>query len=421
MNRWTRWAALAGAVVTLAVFLLAQRQSIQVSYAESPSGPGIVEGAAGELTGATVPTVEAMTALVAKDPVVRLPGSVARWDEARVRAAIGTTGTRILVAPPGLAKADQTRVRDVKNATIRVLGTAVTGGMYAVSGNAPGDWRGPFATGDITNRLLVLIAALTDQPKPVTSDPVSRREPTAAEIAEVEAATRIDTTSAAFPGAPLRIVELPRQPYGEPMPRYGPALARLHPDTPILVVYGNWIEYDGPNAAEFTDVATASFYGQFDERLSTYAYPAANVLTAYLGRVTDIRYAGLFDRPLPYQPLDPLRVTLPALPFLFAACVLAFLVLSVLATRRPPRSRAVGVPARLATLTSLAVEMSLLEHTADPALTRGITQLGAARDALAADLPDQHVGELLDAAESELDDCARRLPFRGFRPSEYRS
>jgi len=215
-------------------------------------------------------------------------------------------------------------------------------------------------------------------------------------------------------------VTVPAQPIGRPLPHYGPALARLYPDTPILVVYGDWVEYDGPHAADFADVATASFYGQFGDRLSEYAYSQPTVLNAFLARVADVRYAGLFDRPLPYQPFDPVRVTLPALPWVFAAGVLIFLVLSVRSARRPPVVRRAGTPARLAALSALAVEMSLLtDRASDPALTRGITALTAARDALGDDLPDSHVRDLLATAESELDDAARGLPFPGFRPEDY--
>ncbi|WP_243640019.1 hypothetical protein [Micromonospora sp. MW-13] len=92
-----------------------------------------------------------MTALVAADPVVRLPGSVARWNEQRVREAIGNQQVRILVAPPGLDKDVRDRVRDVKNATLRVIGTEVSGGLYqAVADDLPG-WRAQFATGDVTD------------------------------------------------------------------------------------------------------------------------------------------------------------------------------------------------------------------------------------------------------------------------------
>lgn len=418
--RSLRWVALLAAVAALIVFLVAQRRTTQVSYATSPASAAIPEGSAGELSGATVPSVDQMTAMVRAEPVVRLPGSVARWDEARVRAAIGAADTRILVAPPGLSKADIDKVYDVDAATIRIIGTQVTGGIYQVSGSAPVDWRPQFATDDVTSPLLALIAGLADKPQPASLDLLKRRDPTAAETARVAAGARRITGSAAFPGSAVLEVTLPLQPIGQAMPRYGPALARLYPDTPIVVAYGDWIEYDGPHAAEFADVAAASFYGQFSDRLSRYAYPQQTVLNAYLARVADVRYAGLFDRPLPYERFDPLRVTLPALPWVFAACVLIFLALSVRSVRRPPAVRRAGTPARLAALSALAMEMSLLtDRASDPALTRGITALTAARGALDDGLPDQHVRDLLATAESELDAAARELPFRGFRPEDY--
>jgi hypothetical protein len=418
-----RWVFLLAAAASLIVFLIAQRQTTHVSYAESPATANVPE--AGEVRGATVPTVEQMTALVKANPVVRLEGSVAHWDEARVRAAIlsagsGATGTRILVAPPGLPEAEQDKVRDVDAATIRILGTEVSGGIYQVSGTAAADWRPQFATGDVTAQLLTLIAGLADQPLPSSPDLLQRRDPSPAETAALAAGARRITGSAAFPGASVLVVTLPQQPIGKPMPRYGPALARLYPDTPIVVVYGDWIEYDGPSAAEFADVASASFYGQFGDRLSSYAYSQQTVLNAYLARVADVRYAGLFDRPLPYRPFDPLRVTLPALPWVFAVCVLIFLALSVRSMRRPPAVRRAGTPARLAALSALAVEMSLLtDRAGDPALIRGIAALTAARGALDDDLADSHVRDLLATAESELDDAARTLPFTGFRPEDY--
>jgi hypothetical protein len=148
------------------------------------------------------------------------------------------------------------------------------------------------------------------------------------------------------------------------------------------------------------------------------------VLGVYLAAVTDVRYAGLFDRPLPFRPFDPLRVALPALPWLFAACVVAFLVLSA-TTLAPPRPAAAGpaaggVPARLAALSALAVEVSGLTGAAeDPALTRAITRLGAARTALGDGLPDAHVHGLLADAERDLDRVGRLVGVPGYRPADY--
>lgn len=429
-----RWTSLAVAVGVLLIFLVAQRQSIDVSYATSPSTSTRIEQPVGEPAEVTVPSVEAMTAMVGADDVVRLPGAIAFWDEDRIRAAAGTSPVRILAAPPGLDKAERGRVNDVENASITIVGTQVSGGSYQVVGSVPADWRAQFAAGDVTGLLLTLIAALRDQPDPADFDPVTRREPTSAELQPVIADLRRtgvhlgrgatltgvpDQALTAFPGRRVRYVALPQQPAGEPLPRYGPALAAQFPDTPIVVMYGSWIEYDGPDAAEFADLAAATFYGRFGDLLSRSVYPQRNVLATYLNGVTDVRFAGLFDRPLPYRPLDPLRVALPALPWLFAACVAAFLILSVRSARRPRAGKAIGTPARLAGLTGLAVEMSVLtQPESEPGLTRGITKLMAARDALDDNLPDDHVGALLDDAETELDEAARLLPFPGYRPAD---
>lgn len=210
-------------------------------------------------------------------------------------------------------------------------------------------------------------------------------------------------------------VALPRQPAAEPLPDYGTALTALFPDRPLVVMYGDWIEYHGPHAADFADVAAASFYGQFGERLSRYAYPQRNVLGAYLARVTDLRYAGVFDRPLPYQPFDPVRVALPALPWIFAACAVVFLVLSARAFR--PRRRPSSARVRLAGLTALAIEVSGLSDA--PALTRAIATLQSAREALDKRLPDKHVTALLDDASGELAQVAKALRRREYQPAVY--
>jgi hypothetical protein len=428
-TRWLRWASLGLAVLVLVVFLVAQRQSVDVSYGRSPSSANpVAEGSAGELSDATVPSVEEMTALVRADPVVRLPGSVARWDEDRVRAVIGDV--RILVAPPGLDEAERGRVRDVEAAAIRVIGTSVTGEGYQSSSDDLPSWRAQFATGDVTDLLITLAAEVNKRPTPESVDLLRWREPTAAELDPVAAdlratglhlgagATLTDVpkaAEAAFPDGAL-YVALPRQPFGEPLPRYGPALTALFPDRPIVVLYGDWIEYHGPHAEDFTDVVAASFYSQAADRIGTYAYPQGNVLHAYLNRVTDVRYAGLFDRPLPYLPLDPLRVALPALPWLFAGCAVVFLVLSANSLRRKADART-GTPARLAGLTALAIEVSALSR--DPSLVRGMAKLRAAGEALTENLPDAHVRTLLDDAATELDTTAKALGRQDYRSDVY--
>lgn len=433
-----RWAALAVAAALLVVFLLAQRQSIEVSYGRPPdpaADPGSSDSPG--RSDATVPSVEQMTAMVAAAPVVRLPGAIAHYDEQRVREAAGDEPVRVLIAPPGLDDDERDRVGDVDNATVRIVGTEVSGGIYQASSSTLAEWRAEFATGDVTASMVALLAGLRDRPPlpAPEADPVARRAPTAAELAavlpglrraglHVAAGATLDrlppnAAAAAFPDTRAVYLALPQQPYGEPVPRYGPALAAALPDTPVVVLYGSWIEYDGPQQADFAELAAASYYGQFGDLLSRSAYPQRNVLGAYLNRVADVRYAGLFERPLPYRPLDPLRVALPALPWLFAACVLAFLVLSVTGTRRRA-PRPTHVPARLAGLTALALDLSAVTGR-DAALTRGITTLTAAADAVDEKLPDRHVRSLLDRAEAELDEAARRSPYPGYRPADHLS
>ncbi|AOS64029.1 hypothetical protein [Actinoalloteichus hymeniacidonis] len=446
-----RWGVLLLGLAVLAVFLFAQVQSVDVSYGQSPSeeSPDYEEGSAGELSGATVPTVSEMEDMLADEPVVRLPGAVAYWDTEQVAAAIGDDDVRIIVAPPGLDDSAREAVRQVNrdpeldDLTVRIIGTEITGSSWQASNNNAEDWRDQYVTGDVTTLLVTMISKLRDVERPESESVFAWREPTDVEISEVLA--ELDATGAyiaddatldevpirtaglAFPDAEPLYVMLPPQQFGEPVPRYAPAVAESFPDRPVIVMYGSWPEYAGPDAEEFADLAVGSMFGQLDYRLSRYDYPQDNVLGSYLNRITDIRYAGLFDRPLPYQPLDPLRVALPALPWVFAVCVLAFLVLSIRtvgsfnqAPRRTAERRLVGPPARLAGLTALAIEISgLTDGASNPALTRAITRIQAAQRGLSGKLPLRSVHRELDVAETELDEAARLLGRPEYRPGLY--
>ena len=428
-----RWAFLAAAVVIVVVFLLAQRQTtVDVSYARSPAGKSTVpEGSAGELTDSDLPSADELTDMLRAERIVRLPGAIAYWDEKMVDDAIGDADIRILVTPPGLSKEQREQVNSVENATIRVIGTDVTGTLYGASSDDNAGWRAQFATGDVTSLLLTIIASEREQELPADIDLFQWRAPTAAELAPVVEDVRADrlhvadgatlksipdSAETAFPGGKALFAAFPQQPGGEPVPEYGAALAEEFPDTPIVVMYGSWAEYYGPNAESFSDIVAAGVYNRFGGRLASYAYPQGNVLGVYLNQVTNVRYAGLFERPLPFQPFDPLRVALPALPWLFAVCVLVFLAMSVRALRGPGSGPS-HAPARLAALTTLAIEMSGLSR--DPALVRALGKIEEARTSVAEDLPAPHVKRLLDSAESELDAAARALGRADYRPANY--
>jgi hypothetical protein len=425
------WLLVVAAIVIQVVFLVAQRQTVDVRYGLSNVGASVPEAPAT----VSLPSVQQLKAMVAANPVVRLPGSVAVWDESQVVGAASDTDVRILVAPPGLTADQRQRLHEVDNATIEVIGTWVTNRSVVAVPDTADEWRDQFGRNDVTALLVSLLNLRRQTRATATGD--AWRTPTDAELAPVVAALRVrgfyaapgttvpdvpaSASRRAFDSDAVRYVVLPVQPRDAAVPEFGPALTRLFPDTPIVVMVGNWIRYYGPHAADFADVAGAAFFGHVAGTLARNSYRQADVLTAYLDEVADVRYAGLFDRPLPYQPLDPLRVALPALPWLFAACVVAFLALSVRSLLRAPvTARRTGSPARLAGLTALAVEVSAVTgRSADPALTRAIAMLVAARAAMDEPLPDRHVRRLLDEAEAELDTVGRTVGFPGYRPETY--
>ncbi|HWS37991.1 MAG TPA: hypothetical protein VN408_35315 [Actinoplanes sp.] len=432
-----RWGALALAALCMIVFLGSQHEDIKISYAESP-GTDSTTSTSG-LDTVTLPSTAELTAMIRAEPVVRLPGSIAHWDTAAVQAAIGDSGLRIVVAPPGLAKADSLRLHGIKEADLRVVGTYVGSYYWSASSTDLDSRRDKLATGDVTRDLLTLIAKLREQPEHTAQYAFQWREPTAAETAVVARDLRdsgfhrapgatleaAPENSTAFPGGRALYVALPTQKYGEPVPAYAPVLSEMFPDTPIVVMYGGWIEYAGPHAADFAEIAAAVFYDRFSTALERSPYPQQAVLKVYLDQVTDVRYAGLADRPLPYAPPDPLAVALPALPWIFVVCVLIFVGLSVRPIVGTPGTAAVtraagSAPGQLAALTALAVEMSALTgRRSEAPLARALITLTAARDALKDQLPDAHVRSLLRTAEKELDLAARLLPYRGYRPAEY--
>lgn len=457
-STWVQWTSLAAAAVVLVVFLLAQgRDTVDVSY-----GRGSIAESVGDTPAETetvaLPSLSELEALVRDRDVVRLPGAIAGWDTQTVEQAIGDDLIRILVAPPGLTREQQqtlsgvqlpesvrdaAEVADEVAVVITVTGTQTS--ARRVGQAAPytlNSWRGDFLSGDVTSQILSVIAAARDEPSPEDLDPLAWREPSPAELAPVltdlreqrwyaapgttlhrenEAVTLPSALDVAFPDEDALLVVLPRQPVGRPIPQYGPALHREFPDTPIVVMYGWWMEYHGPRGAEFADVVAASYYGQYGTVIEPRNLRQRGVLNVYLGRVADVRYSGIFERPLPYRPPDPLRMALPALPWVFGGCVLVFLGLSVRSVLLPPSiRRSTGAPARLTGLTALSIELSGLTRDAgSAALTRAVGRLGAAGSAIGDNLPDATIRSFLDEAERELTTAADALGRRDYRPDRY--
>ncbi|NMH91969.1 hypothetical protein HF519_10385 [Pseudonocardia bannensis] len=438
-----------GALVCVVFFVAAQGQGAEVTYG-SPGVPGRPEiDKPPELPTVDLPSAGEMAAMLSAEPVVRLPGAVAAWDAEQVRQAIGDHDVRIIATPPGLTKEQRSALADVDFETRRELeddedttvltidGTRVSGGIYEIAPSTLDEWRAQFSRNDVTVPLVTLINELTGSGDERVEGPADeRREPSAAELEVVATQLRAtglfvapgasltdvpaEASAEAFGGVPALYTAFPVQPLEEQVPDYGPALARLFPETPLVVLYGSWIEYHGPHAADFADVAAAGYYSQFGSLLGRSQYPQDTLLRPYLGEIADVRYAGLFDRPLPYTPFDPLSVTLPALPWIFAGCAVLLLALSAQSLLRRTASRPLGTAARLGGLSALAVEVSgLTDRADDPALARAVVHLQAARDAVVKGLPDKHAHTLLDHAAAELDRVGRSVPFDGYRPADY--
>lgn len=448
ITQFVRFVLAVVAIVCVVFFVDAQGRGAEVTYG-SPAAPEKPENKPPEQSTVSLPSAWEMAAMLNAEPVVRLPGAIAAWDAERVRQASGDHDVRIIATPPGLTKEQRSALADVdlevrreleddENTTVITIdGARVSGGIYEVAPSTLDEWRAQFGRNDVTVPLVTLINELTGSgDEPVEGPADERREPTAAELeavaTQLRAAGRFVAPGAsltevpaeasveAFGGVPAMYAAFPVQPFGEQTPDYGPALTRLFPQTPIVVLYGSWIEYHGPHAADFADVAAAGYYSQFGGVLGRGQYPQDNSLRLYLGQIADVRYAGLFDRPLPYTPFDPLSVTLPALPWIFAGCAALLLALSAQPLLRRNASRPLGTAARLGGLSALAVEVSgLTDRAEDPALARAIVHLQAARDAVAKALPDRHVHKLLDDAAAELDRIGRAVPFDGYRPADY--
>lgn len=384
------------------------RQRISSYGTHTASGSGAAAGDSGSATTAPatkIPSDVELKRELAASTIVRLPGAVAGFDEATVLAAIrhadavhgkrGEPKTHLVVAPPDISQADTQRIYALPGSNVKVIGLTVGYQGESATPSDLGDWQSLFSDGDVTSLILSLMASDLGEPDPSdTSSSVHWRNPSAAELNTVRAGLAADrlytapgatldaipkSASDVFPNTAPMVVAFPQQARGAAIPNYAPALATQFPNTPIIVMYGYSVSYAGPFGKDTADVATGGFYGQYGSKIADQAYPQWNILNVYLQQWAKVRYAGLFDRPLPYTPPDPVGITFPALPWVFLGCVLIFVAVSVHSVhshrhRRLPSASPTDWH-RLAGLSALAVEVSPLADA------------GVARTAASADWP----------------------------------
>lgn len=450
--------SLVAAVALVVVFVLSQKQTADFLYGtHTASGSAAAAGDSGSGSATTAPatgTIPSDAELkreLAASTIVRLPGAVAGFDEATVLAAIrhadavhgkrGEPKTHLVVAPPDISEADTQRIYALPGSNVKVIGLTVGYQGESATPSDLGDWQSLFSDGDVTSLILSLMASDLGEPDPSdTSSSVHWRNPSAAELNTVRAGLAADrlytapgatldaipkSASDAFPNTPPMVVAFPQQARGAAIPNYAPALATQFPNTPIIVMYGYSVSYAGPFGKDTADVATGGFYGQYGRKIADQAQPQWNILNVYLQQWAKVRYAGLFDRPLPYTPPDPVGITFPALPWVFLGCVLIFVGVSVHSVhshrdRRLPSASPTDWH-RLAGLSALAVEVSPLADAgvARTALTRGIRRLAAAQAALDARRPDVLIASRLDTAEHEFSTVATAIGRSDYQPRRY--
>ncbi|NNG37569.1 hypothetical protein [Nakamurella aerolata] len=360
VTRWVQGICLVLAAVAVLLFLLSQTQRPGIDYGRDRSG------SAGSVSGDTRPKVQLpptaeLVARLRADPIVRLPGSTTTVDDASVLAAIDAVGRRgasgsaadkrydprVLITPPGdvddAVRALKKQLPDV----IVASGTAVRAGIFEISSSTLITWRNGYLGGDVTGVVLDMLAHHTGGEAPVAQDRVTLRPPTDAELAPVLSAVesggayrapgvgrdvRSQTPAAAaeaFPGAMAFVAYFPPQVGVAEIPDYATALAQRYPERPVLVMYGAWPEYRGPFESD-RELVTASVLGEYSRVIDRgYPYHQGVLADRFFQRWADFRHSGMFDRPLPYTPPDPAAVARPALPWVFLAAVLGFVIASV--------------------------------------------------------------------------------------------
>ena len=418
------------------IFISSQTQQPDVTFA-GQIGKQISPTA---IDTAPLPTYDQVVEQYSDAPIVRLPGATAVVDTALATEWLDKSDARqIVLAPPLSPDAEDTMT--VPDDVVLVHGTYTSFGGFSTTSSDFSDMQQTFATSDVTTSVVALIAHSIDVEMPEDLVEVSWREPTPDELAPVLAALESDgiafvggaepfeipaQATEAYPeGVDPLIVVTPHAAPGQPAVRYADAVAAQFPNRPVVAMTGLWIDFAGSYAQDFEAPLTASFYGQFGERLEKHAYSQETVLRLALNRVQEFRHSGIFDQPLPYQAPDPLELTLPALPWICGALGLTAVAASIVQIRRQrldtPTPADGATVHRLAGLSELAVEVSgLTEGRSKASLSRALRALAEAQEVIEGTSEGAEVvAGLLERAERELETVAERIGRPEYRPATF--
>lgn len=265
--------------------------------------------------------------------IVRLPGAVATFDEARVLAAL-PQDARLLVAPAIKAAPDEEVWRDTLFPVLQWADNAglpltVVRGLWVERG-IPVD---PFTTDD--EPTLRKWLAYQDVTAAVLRVRTAGPELVPATAAQLD---RLPVTTVR-PG--VRLARLPVLGPGDPFVDYAPGLADRFPGELVVVAYGRWLEFAGPGAGQ-AERDRAIVYGEsrLDRRT------ADEQLTAVLDHVPAPVARPRFDMtPEPRPDVQGVSQVVAAV----AIVVVVAAWLAGLRLRRAARDRAAASRLRLAT------------------------------------------------------------------------
>jgi hypothetical protein len=360
---------------------------------------GLTAAPAAAQPGVRVDPGPILAALADGEQLIRAPGAVARFDEARVREELGQA-VRLVVLPyvdydlypteGGDNQYNEIVIRPILDWALdqKVPVVAVTGvdvAMYAgpstLDHQLPADFdelRTTTAYGDITERLLVFARLGNGLPPDVAEDvEVSHAAPVPAppdRVAEVVAALRehpvynapgrtdviedriVESAREEY-GLGVRVAAFPHLEPGQPVVDYATPLGAAFPDDVVLVLHGDWLDIVARDQRKAL-AARAYAYGDADLSLLSSGSSSYFLLRDTLKRLDLLltETAWGFPQPPPQPravPFDVQRTVSALAPWVLVGSAVVIGGAGVLRHRR--RAEAAEVELRAETAVAMAV------------------------------------------------------------------
>ncbi len=401
-------------------------------------------------------TAQQVISTLTTAPMVKLDGSPAVFDQARIVAAIGSSPVRILALPfapkaadPHAQDVEEVRTWAVDHDITLVVVTglqAEVGGLLLRPDSLPTLQR-VMLRSDLTEQMLYVVA------HPDLGHDNSPDEPAVVEREVPAGAGEIDTISAALArekyfagpgsGAParpfddwqsagtdrvVRVALMAPPAAGAPFVDLLTPLAARFPHDIVVVATGRWVEMAGPEQSLLSS-AVLYGYGTYYQNVTENGVATANLVLAMSRRVGDLRSGEVSGRAGPATS-DPVSSVSPALPWLFAGTALLVVVGALLigrlrTSRRRRLARSAGnrgarLSAQLAILAAQIVQLDGLAGQGRSAelLTRASERYGTARDVLSRRGDELIAETAIEQAAKELQQAAGELGVRLADPGE---